>query len=138
MSTEPRFSTEAVAAASPKPAHIEAFEANMNAEWAETFAKLGLSVVVIQVQRGGEAFKNPSFYETLAAEVSASGLGQYDSSQWQPHIRHFFHIQTKRLAEGLEFLKSGLDRRGVLPWCAIGYLDVNDNLWRQFHPAIEP
>lgn len=133
-----RFSTEAVTTANPKPAHIEAFEANMNAEWAETFAKLGLSVVVVQMERCNKVFSDMTVYKTLGSEVSVAELGQYDSSQWHPHIRHFFHLKTERLAEGLQFLKSSLDRRGLLPFCAIGHLDIQDKRWRQFHPAIEP
>jgi len=131
-----RFSTDDLCIPWPTPSATDPADANYSGVWADTTGKLGLSVAVIQMEHCQKVFEVTEFYESLSGEMLKAEFGQYDSSQWQPHIRHFFHVDTKRLKDALEFLKSGLERSGLLQYVAIGHFDATEKVWREFHPGL--
>lgn len=132
-----RFSTAGLDNAGPKPSAVDPPDANLSIEWNDTLGKLGFTVVVIQMARCEKTFASTEFIESLGKEMSSVELGHHDASQWQPHIRHFFYADAKRLGEALNFLKSGLERSGLLEHSAIGHFDATEKIWRRFHPGIE-
>jgi hypothetical protein len=134
--SEPRFSTDGLNTAKPNPNGINAADANFSGEWNDIIGKLGFTVIVIQMERCQEIFKDVDFYKPLGEEMTYADLGHYDSSQWHPRYRHFFYAHTQRLAEALEFLKTGLKNRGLLNHSAIGHFDATEKIWREFHPGV--
>jgi pyruvate dehydrogenase complex dehydrogenase (E1) component len=73
----------------------------------------------------------------LDAELRQTGLGHFDSTDWQPKIRHFFYVDTQQLAKALEFFKSSLAQRNLIPHAGISYRDADGKVWRTFYPGIE-
>jgi len=74
------------------------------------------------------------FCESLDQKLRIAKLGHYDGSHWKQHIRHFFHVDEKRLVKALELLKTGLKQRALLRRSAIASFDRNKKLWRVVHP----
>lgn len=133
----PRFRTGTLDTPSTPPVGlVDSADANYLEAWAKNVVgKLGGTIVVIQLRRCQEVFEHGMLGETIGAELTQVGLGDYDSSQWQPKIRHFFYVETQQVAKALEFLKSCLAKRNLLAFANIAYRDAD--VWREFYPGIE-
>lgn len=130
-----RFSTDGLGIPAPAPAALDPADANYTGAWNETLGKLGLSVIVIQMDRCNKVFADAEFIESLGEEMNRAGLGRFDSVQYEPRIRFFFYAGTACLGEALNFLKSGLEKCGLMDLSAIGYFDATEKIWRTFHPG---
>lgn len=119
-----------------KPEAVDPAEANHTLEWNGLISKLGFCAVVIQMKRDPATLQAQAFCESLGDELQSAGLGHFDSSQWDPHIRHFFYAYTNYLAKALELLKRGLERKDLLEHSIIAHFDATERVWRQFHPGL--
>jgi hypothetical protein len=134
--SKPRFSTDGLSSLAQKPVAIDPADANYCGEWIDSIGSLGLSVVVVQMDRCSQSFASSEFIASLGEEMRKAKLGHLDSSQWHPHIRHFFYAKKGCLGEALNFLKSGLETSGLGDISTIGYFDATEKIWRTFQPGI--
>jgi len=117
------------------PVPFAAAKDNYSGEWNDIIAKLGFVAVILQMARCQPVFERGDFCESLGEEMQREGLGHFDSSQFEPHIRHFFYTNALEQERAFEFLKSGLERRGLLDYAAIWHFDATDKIWRNCHPG---
>lgn len=133
----PRFSVPDAESGPPDKVVFDAADDNTVHEWAATIAKLGFAIVCVQVRMDGKVALDAELGEFVGVELSQAELGHWDSTQWQPRVRHFFYTDSKRLADALGLIKSALVRRGALAHAAIAHYDVSASLWRGFYPEIQ-
>ena len=127
-----RFSTDDLSSLAQKPVAIDPADANYSVEWIDSIGKLGLSVIIVQMDRCPQSFASSEIIASLGEEMWKAKLGHLDSSQWHPRIRQFFYAKTKHLGDALNFLRSGLETSGLRDISTIGYFDATEKIWRTF------
>ncbi len=134
---KPRFLVSEAESGAPIKTVFDAADDNSEHVWALTISKLGFVIVAVQVRADWSNPGELEIGETIGADLSGAALGHFDSTQALPKLRHFFYCDVTRLADALSFIKSALDKRGILSRAAIAHYDVNEALWRGFYPEIK-
>jgi hypothetical protein len=122
----------------PPVGGVDPADANYSGDWGEVLAKVGLTAICIQMPSSPAHFASSVIVQQIGEELTKTGLGHLDSSQYQPKIRHFYYLATRRLSEGLEMLKDRLEQHQELAGSCIGFMDLDSRCWRIFYPSAQP
>jgi hypothetical protein len=109
---------------------------NTSWDWVETVAKLGLSVVAVIAPYSPELWANPGFEGQIDAELRKAKLGHLDSAKYGNPIVFYFYIPAKSQAAGLEAIRAALERRGLAGVCKLGCAELQEKIWRIYHPQV--
>ena len=136
MSSEqhPRFSQPGAAPEQPAPAWCDPADANTEWEWIQSMAKIGFTLVLVEMcfdRAQLEEFGHP---QVLAAQLIKEELGHFDSIKQGNPFGLFFYVGPMPAA--VEFIKLRLQELGLLPLCKIGLADSAEKVWRTFYPAM--
>ncbi len=128
--SESRFSTDNVKFPPAKPAHLDFADVNYNGDWMKSLDKIGFCCVVVQMARNNQVLQEAKFCDALDESLKDAAIGHYDSSQYQPKIRHFFYVNTDRLAQALDLVTRYLFHVALLEHSVIAHFDAADKKWR--------
>jgi len=93
---------------------------NLTEFWQKVFFKLGLSILIVQIERSEQtsALEVPHFTDELDRDLRQLGLGYVDSTAWPPgSVLHFIH--TAELGKTLNRIKQLLATRQLAPFSQI-------------------
>jgi hypothetical protein len=133
--TTPRFSQPDAPGLGAQP-QCDPADACQSWEWIGEMAKIGFTIVVVEMRFEPDKLQQFGPPEVLAAQLVTEKEGHFDSAQKGNPFNLFFNVFTEELPTTLQSVKSRLEHLGLLGMAKIGHAECADKVWRTFFPAL--